>query len=111
MERSRTDLGQRTGSATVLDNAGKNGAQVVAAYGQIISSKKDISIAFNRTYGHTSRHGWRHGRTQVPAYIQESIPKNFNPRCSASGLLFKENPATATAVFSSVGDQRCSISG
>jgi hypothetical protein len=45
----------------------------------------------------------------VPAYIQKSIAKNFDPRCPASGLIFKENPPTATAVDSSVGDQRCGI--
>ena len=45
----------------------------------------------------------------MPAYIQESITKNFDPRCPAGRFLFKENPPAATAVDSSVGDQRCGI--
>src|SRR5437899_2926208 len=49
--------------------------------------------------------------TRMAAYVQKSIAENFNPGSAASGFPFKENRPTATAVCSSVGDQRCSISG
>src|SRR6516165_2039953 len=49
--------------------------------------------------------------THMAAYVQKSIAENFNPGSAASGFPFKENRPTASAAYSSISDQRCSISG
>src|SRR5260370_24259054 len=47
----------------------------------------------------------------MAAYVKKSIAEDFDPGSAASRFLFKENRPTVTAVCSSVGNQRCSISG
>jgi hypothetical protein len=107
VKRSRANLGQRPADApilaTVLNYAGKGGAQVVAAYGQIVGSQKSISVTLNRAN--------RHARRIMTADVKAAVAEKLDPRCATSGTAFKENCSAFAAVRPAVRDQRCRIRG